>query len=395
MYKKDIISFFIAILMIISIFPYINIFNQKIFYFIEMYIILLLFLILSKKTKFDELIYGNYIAYFYILFFLIINLVRSFIGYSNIYITLQIIGYTINIIFFFLILPKFLDIVIIQKYLIKISINISLLFLIIIVLNFQNIIVNSLNLNQLFNAIKYILFTKIDPYFDLNYFAGVDLLGFISLLNYHNINKYIKNIFLMIILFSILLTASRASLLSLAVVIYMYILFQKDHKIIKYIYILIIFSFFLLFVNNYDLRIFFKYQKGLDGRDLLWPVAIKGILENPILGIQYDSIKNYIINTLGKNWYSSHNTILDLGLSSGLLMVILWILLIIQSFKRIIYILKCGYREMFILLQMLVGIVIIGMFTSFQIGGIGLISLIFTIVLGLIDGHYLKLKYNS
>ncbi len=126
---------------------------------------------------------------------------------------------------------------------------------------------------------------------------------------------------------------------------------------------------------------FAQVDRGLSGREMLWPIAIDRILERPFFGWGIGSVTRVISkNTI---WASSHNSVLDFALMAGIPSGIAYIWFITMS---LLPLLRQGGRSSpptRFLLSTTVGLLVAAQFTTHTIGGLSFGSMVLTVLLGL------------
>lgn len=158
-------------------------------------------------------------------------------------------------------------------------------------------------------------------------------------------HKYCSRITFSLAFFIGLITAlvsdSSTGLISVAVLL-VFVLIQerKSVNIKKYKYYmvaLIIISIAVAFfrIQNYFSFIiedFFGKSADLTNRTVIWDAAIKKILESPFVGSGLNQYTGSIL--IGRTYYYSHNMILELLVSSGIIGLILYLNFILSAFRN-------------------------------------------------------------
>lgn len=259
-----------------------------------------------------------------------------------------------------------------------------------------NMIVNATNFSKIFlYSTKYLGFSSFFNHrngFGQLLFWGIVVSTY--LMNKNNFKKY-KTAFLIIFL-NLILTFSRASILSSTVFLILFyfqkLFFEKKRK--KSVLILIFLSAILLFTayNFFTNRKFieflnyyvFRSSDGLSGRDYVWKIALSNLH-----GIK--SLIGYGLGTSSTLLKSSglsnaHNSILELLLSGGIVMLLLYVIIFAIEFSKIKKFedknLKKTYYSMFI------SIIVYIMFEKILMFGTGYASILFTIFIVIIPNFY-------
>lgn len=215
-------------------------------------------------------------------------------------------------------------------------------------------------------------------YFDPNYCAMV--LGIVLTLNMNE--KKIKRTIAVCFLFgyAILLTGSRGTFISIIVACCLYILLLSKLSAVKKLVVVALMGATLLFLIEYLQQLdFFREEQGLNGRDELIAIAMTAIKKSPIIGYGYQSIGTYLIDIRHATNASTHNTFVDYAFSYGLIATLAYILIIVKNFSR-------GMKnnsEPFLMLS-LTFMIINSNSIVYSFGGIGIGSLLFTIILGIV-----------
>ena len=147
-------------------------------------------------------------------------------------------------------------------------------------------------------------------------------------------NKIIKMISILLFI-AIFFTGSRSAILALII----FWVFQNPIKRVTIASIICIII-FLLFGNA--LKDYYRFEKGVTHRDLLWKAGIESWKKSPIMGSGYNSHKNlmrqnHIIRTFADGYLqnlSPHNTyiryLVDFGIIGLVLYLSVWGLIIIK-----------------------------------------------------------------
>jgi O-antigen ligase len=139
-------------------------------------------------------------------------------------------------------------------------------------------------------------------------------------------------------------------------------------------------AFAVWIMTSEALRSFLQFGLRLTGRELLWSLSIRFIAENPVLGVGVGNLEElFLIHT--QRWVSSHNTILDFALMTGVLGGLSLLIFILASVWRLIVRAGKSLERRFLLIS-LAGLLLISQFITFTPGGAGFGSLVFAVMLG-------------
>lgn len=219
----------------------------------------------------------------------------------------------------------------------------------------------------LFWDLKYGRGTSI--YFDPNFCAAIlGLSAFLSLIVF---KRYGLFLFLFYIS-AMFLTYSKSAIFSsiCALLIFLFLRYKL------YITLpMILFSSFVLFAlySTLDLQMF-RLEQGMNSRDNLWNFAFDIVINNAeYFGIGSSNLADKLLNNGFEN-SSTHNNFMDILLQFGVLPFVLIILLSIYTLIWGIYnrnILTCAFVFMLVM----------SLSITFTVGGLGILSLIYTILL--------------
>jgi hypothetical protein len=151
--------------------------------------------------------------------------------------------------------------------------------------------------------------------------------------------------------------------------------------------IMVIMGMWYITWNNVIVNAIVTPQKGMSGREFLWPAAISAMLDRPITGYGSSDLSMEAVFVHGG--YEEdivpvpvHNGPLDLGVMAGFPAAILYISLFVISFRRLLTSSMELTTKRFFTTVMIVYISA-NMFQAYTIGGISYGSLVFTIFLGI------------
>lgn len=128
------------------------------------------------------------------------------------------------------------------------------------------------------------------------------------------------------------------------------------------------------------IQTFFQISHGLTGREELWSAAVRLILSRPLSGWGLGRSGEHLLEYT--KWSSTHNTLLDFSLMTGLPGGLLLLSLIALSFRSIFFVVQDSKEGRFVAAT-LVGLFIMNQFLTFTPGGTSFGSLVFAIVLGM------------
>lgn len=168
------------------------------------------------------------------------------------------------------------------------------------------------------------------------------VLGFIQN-NRKYCNKFVFVFSLLVSIITAFISDSSTGILSVFVLLLL-ISLQKNRNIDlkrykKYIVVLLVISFFIVFFRIQNYFSFFiegVFGKSVDltNRTVIWDAAIIKIKQSPIIGSGLNQYTGSIL--IGNTYYYSHNLILELLVSSGIIGLILYLNIFIISFKNYI-----------------------------------------------------------
>lgn len=376
--------------------------KKNFYYFIMPFIFVLSFF------SYEYNIYRNYYQLFLVLVFLlgfilmIITLVNSqrctyfFIAMKN-NIALHMLSFTLLLATFFssnklglITFNNFISI-----FLVILSMYVFFIYFPVIVFKYEDKIIKFLTyLITFFSIIGIIIgmkgsffnYTQIymrsaSIFFDPNYFGTLSAVGFILCINQKG---YIK-LFSIINLLGLYYSNSRAAMLSLIItIIFMYFYDKRINikKIILFLAIILLITMIVNFLLDYG---FFRVHQGFNGRLELWELAYNLIKEEPISGYGYGTVGELftLANATNK---SSHNFFLDYTIMNGIPALVLHIIIIFQSLIRGL----TNKVPLYVLMIVIFFLINMNSITI-SLGGLGAVSLLFTIFLG-ISNSYKSLK---
>ena len=216
-------------------------------------------------------------------------------------------------------------------------------------------------------------------YYDSNFLAMVLAINIILLTFNGKINKMIKWLMLLGSFILIIFTGSRGTLLGLVISFILYIFVYSKYSLSKKILIGILSIIVIYFLIDYLYSInFFRLYQGSNGRNEMISYAYGMIKKSPIFGYGYSNVELYLLNNGFRN-VSTHNSFVDFCFAFGIIPTFLFIMLIVKS---IILGIKDKINPAYIVS---LTFMLFNMNTIlYNFGGVGISSLIFTLVLGFI-----------
>ena len=217
-------------------------------------------------------------------------------------------------------------------------------------------------------------------YYDANFYANIIGCGFSIVAVRNDVNKKIKFLVLSVIAYSIYLSGSRGTLLSLALAIFLYIVIFSNLKIYKKI--IILFLFLIAGIQGYmylDSADYFRTYQGSNNRLDMWEWAFEKIISSPIIGYGYGSIAT-LLSSSGFTNASTHNSFVDYAFSYGLICLIIYLYLIFKIIYRSIRNKLVGPILLAVLFMLFNSNTIL-----YSFGGVGFSSIILTVFLGVLN----------
>ena len=254
-----------------------------------------------------------------------------------------------------------------------------------------NIIININNFTQILNFNnKYIGFSSFFNH--RNGFGQLLFLGIISnfiILIYNKNIKYYVTLFIMV--FNLLLTFSRTSILSTLVFVIIYYLLNLFHKnnkkrILHAILLLSIFCIAAFYcINNIKIINFFNFyifrrEDGLSGRDIIWKIALSKMNGIKLLTGNGIGTTASLLNNYGLT--NSHNSVIEILLTGGIPFLIFYILIVSNIIKNILLFEDNQYKKVY--LSFIVSFLVYIMFEKVLLFSTGYAPIIFTIFLVII-----------
>lgn len=224
-------------------------------------------------------------------------------------------------------------------------------------------------------------------YYDPNFCAT--MLGtFFIVVSIQNYNKLAKVLLLCLFAFAIYLTGSRGALLSITVAYCAYFMIFSKMKSYKKVLLGIILALIIYyafqFLYNSD---YFRLYQGDNARSFMITYAIGMAFKSPLFGYGYQAIGEALTNVTGLA--STHNSYIDYLFGYGIPTFLLYFgFLTSIMLKSIKYIVGENRRLIVLALFMLVNANTI----LYSFGGVGGVSYIFTVSLGLLNIYSTNMK---
>ena len=217
-------------------------------------------------------------------------------------------------------------------------------------------------------------------YFDPNFFAVTSVIPFLlSIKNYKK--QKTKTVLLGLLSFiSVIVSGSRGTMLSIAAFVVYLILFKVPNtKIIKKIMAISITVIASIFLLNYLENInFLRLYQGTSGRAEMIQYSINELRKSPFVGYGYASISKKLKEGGYKN-ASTHNSLADYAFSYGVPIFILFISLLIY-----VVIISLQKQQETYLCALLIFLLANMNTILFNFGGVGIPSVLLTIIMGMI-----------
>jgi len=237
---------------------------------------------------------------------------------------------------------------------------------------------------------------------EMNIFGLVSIVGFWSSIYFilssdhkHKLLYYLNSV---ICLLAVILSWSRAMYTAILLGLVILIIFKKVYNLdvsFKYLYLILIIILLISIAQATIITHIMQLNVGIGGRTSLWSAAFNAIINKPLFGYGFtEEMQQEIVYSFGgrgvdKNAYmGAHNGFLSLGIRGGILLTILYILLIANCVKILIFDNHTYIRDEYTLLRAIILILIVTFtiattFISYSIGGIGYGALILTVTFGI------------
>jgi len=244
---------------------------------------------------------------------------------------------------------------------------------------------------------------------DSNYFSVVTFVGFMASLYLLTSEKRVwpklsASVLATLNAFGAFLSYSRATYLALTISIVVWGLLDTNVRkkaVILLSAALIAIGGTPLIRTMPTLRTFVQLEKGLSGRERVFPAAITAIAERPLFGWGVGNVKYAIQKNIGNwtnaresfvdhliqrgagnRWASAHNGFLDFFVMTGIPGGLMYVWFILISARRL-FVTRNHTTESRFLLSSIAGMVIISQFTTHTVGGTSFGSFLFTALLGM------------
>lgn len=338
----------------------------------------------KEKNKIIRYTSVNEILIFLLLFLRLFNTILGYIIFEFNTFTdiIRAIIMTLTTISLFCVIPR----------IIKKNENIEKIFkstyiLICLVLSFFSILIKINNGHFLLWRYVYVI-RDASIYYDPNFCAMILGSGATLAMFHKYKNNFIKLIIIIIIFSAILFTGSRGTLLGLLAAILIYLIIYSKLSIGKKIIFLFFFGIVAYFGIGYLYSIdFFRTYQGSNDRFEMWSNVLTLSIKSPIFGYGYGATDE-VLKTINFTYASTHNSFLDFLIIYGFPTFIIYIVFILNTlFKS----LKNKNNRAYILT--LIFMLINSNTILYSFGGVGLSSLMFTIILGLLC--YSNNNYNE
>jgi O-antigen ligase len=253
------------------------------------------------------------------------------------------------------------------------------------IITFLSMIAIVIELNDGLLIYEEIFFRSASIFFDPNYFGVISAIGVIILFSQKGLhNKF----FFFINILALYFSGSRSAMLGLIFVIVLYLLVLSGSKISKRTKVIgtTVLSIFILI---FSISGFFRFEYGLSGRTGLWVKAIKYIKSSPLYGHGEGSLPR-LLESEKISHTSFHNYFLDNAVMYGVPIII-----VIISIFLIILIKGFIHNVSPVILQVILLLFFNMFFITISLGGLGAISLIFSIFLGICNYRSNIFSYNK
>ncbi|WP_158080491.1 O-antigen ligase family protein [Alkalithermobacter paradoxus] len=210
-------------------------------------------------------------------------------------------------------------------------------------------------------------------FFDPNYFGTIASIGFILSINRKG--KY--KIYALLNMLALYFSGSRAAMIALIFVMIIFFFYNKKIRsktIFKFLLLGIITYFAIGFLADIN---FFRIYHGLSSRDYLWRLSFELILNEPIWGYGYGSVAD-LIRSMGAQNASSHNSYLDYIIMYGIPAFVINVFIILKA--TFLGIKNKLPQE---ITKSILFLLIVANSISINLGGLGVLSLLLTLFLGL------------
>lgn len=206
-------------------------------------------------------------------------------------------------------------------------------------------------------------------FFDPNYASTIFALNAIlSLCFLKNIVR--RSIATIFFLFALFFTYSKGGMLAFLLGLAIYFFLKYSYKIIIIIPLCFLFFLYIFFQGIIDLDMF-RFEQGLNSRDVYLNMTVDHVFKDMnIFGSGGEKIKELIAQQ-GKDNISTHNYYLDLLITNGIVPFFFLIPVIIYTIIK-------GLIDRNIYIPSVISLLVSSMSISISIGGIGILSFLYT-----------------
>lgn len=156
------------------------------------------------------------------------------------------------------------------------------------------------------------------------------ILPFILFANFKQ--SFVKPLLSFIMILSILITQSRSALLAAGFVLIAFVFSKLQAKKAKIIFSSIILLIVLILVANKN---FLSTRTSIwDTRGLIWSHGVKAVIDKPLLGVGQENFELVFPKALNFKVDNAHNIFLEIGVSSGIIGLILFALIVLTAIKQ-------------------------------------------------------------
>lgn len=219
-------------------------------------------------------------------------------------------------------------------------------------------------------------------FFDANYAGAIFTVSSIYYISEYSRDNRKLLVYAVVNTLGVLTTGSRGALVSLVIGI-VSIFFLKESKVGIFKKIIIIAILLICIYIGYRILLDFGYlrvSQGSSGRIEMWQYIIKIISDNPVTGFGYGSTNEILASGRFTNG-SSHNAYLDYISMYGIPVFIIYATIIIKSILKEIFSMNCKASIVCCSICLLAN----AMTISINFGGLGILSLLLTLFLGLMN----------
>lgn len=224
------------------------------------------------------------------------------------------------------------------------------------------------------------------PFADENYFAVVILVATIATVYLRQtsstgLGRRLYTGWLLVLGVGLLLSYSRAGFLALSAAGVLWVSVGRPGRTALIAATIMLLVVWLALIPAVDDRIgaFLQLDRALSGREDLWTMTIARISERPWSGWGVGNVSGVI--QLDSRWTSSHNTLLDFMIMTGVFGGLAYVYFVLASLRPSLRFAATSIEARFVLCAG-VGILLVAQFTTHTIGGLSFGSLMLTALLG-------------